>query len=283
MGVLNLQGVSKNYGKKTALHPADISFESGIYAILGPNGAGKSTMMNMICGLSVPSSGVITYDGVPIQKLKDFYRGKVSMLFQHQPLYPNYTAMEYLIFMGHLKGLPKEKSREEGENLLIQFGLPDQYNKKIRTFSGGMKQRLALAGTLLGDPEIIILDEPSVGLDPKERESLKRTLAKMRHNHLILISTHIVSDVDRIADHTLLLKDGHIIHNRETAHLIDMFKGKIWEIPEEEQHLLSPDSFYFENGTLRMYAEAVPTEHAIPAAATLQDVYFCCMEEGGIS
>lgn len=281
MNTLVLQGISKNYGKKTALYPTDISFESGIYAILGPNGAGKSTMMNMICGLSQPTSGSITYNGEPIQKLKEKYREKVSMLFQHQPMYPNYTAMEYLEFMGYLKGMDIKQARKQGDELLIQFGLPDQHNKKIRTFSGGMKQRLALAGTLLGDPEIMILDEPSVGLDPKEREALKRTLAKMRKDHLILISTHIVSDVDRIADHTVLLQNGHVIQNEETAVLIKQYEGKIWEVPDEDLSLVPESACYFENGTLRTYSEQAPTSHAISVAATLEDVFFCRLEEGG--
>ncbi len=281
MGNLTLHSVSKNYGKKTALFPSDVSFSSGIYAILGPNGAGKSTMMNMICGLCLPTQGEIRYDGIPIAQLRENYREKVSMLFQHQPLYPNYTAMEYLTFMGHLKGLSRSRSLEEGDTLLIRFGLPDQHNKKIRTFSGGMKQRLALAGTLLGGPEIIILDEPSVGLDPKEREALKRTLAGMRSDHLILISTHIVSDVDRIADHTLLLKNGHILRNQDTSSLIAEFSGKIWEIPEEEQFLLPEKDCYFENGSLRSFGNEKPVPHAIPAVATLQDVYFCLLEGGG--
>ncbi len=278
---LALHGVSKNYGKKTALFPSDVTFESGIYAILGPNGAGKSTMMNMICGLCLPTTGEIRYDDKPIAQLGEAYREKVSMLFQHQPLYPNYTAMEYLTFMGHLKGLPRSQSKEEGDALLIKFGLPDQHNKKIRTFSGGMKQRLALAGTLLGDPKIIILDEPSVGLDPREREALKRTLAGLREDHLILISTHIVSDVDRLADHTMLLQKGNILRNQDTASLIGEFQGKIWQIPEEEQNLLPESACYYENGSLRSYGEERPTPGAVPVQATLQDVYFCLVEGGG--
>jgi len=210
MAVLEAKNITKHYRKKTALTQFSCTFQPGITALLGPNGAGKSTLMNIMCTLLPASSGEILYDGKNILTLKQEYLGKISMLFQNQPMYKNYTSEEYLYFCGALKGLSPKTIAEQGDYYLKYFGIEDTRDRKISTFSGGMKQRLALCGAFLGNPEIILLDEPSAGLDIYERKELKRLLCNLKQQCIIILSTHIVSDVEDIADHIVLLKEGKI-------------------------------------------------------------------------
>ena len=211
MAILEVKNLTKHYRKKTALTEFSYTFQPGITALLGPNGAGKSTLMNIMCTLLPASSGEILYDGQNILTLKQEYLGKISMLFQNQPMYKNYTSEEYLSFCGALKGLSPEIISEQSDYYLKYFGIEDTRDRKISTFSGGMKQRLALCGTFLGNPEIIFLDEPSAGLDIYERKELKRLLCNLKQQCIIILSTHIVSDVEDIADHIVLLKEGKIL------------------------------------------------------------------------
>lgn len=275
MSKLVLDDISVNYKRVRALRNISYEFKSGITALLGPNGSGKSTMMNVICTLQNPTAGVVWYNGKQILKQTKKYLSKMSIQFQNQPMYKNDSAIEYLMFCGALKGLSREQTLCQGRKLLSRFGIADVENKKISTFSGGMRQRLALVGTFIGDPEIILLDEPSVGLDIYEREELKRYLCEIKQKRIIIISTHIVSDVENIADDIVLLSEGKIYTNGSQSNLISAQQGKIWEIPDNVD---VRNAVYYSNGIRLCHSEQKPCADAKLKQADLTDVYFSCIK-----
>ncbi len=271
---LALDKISVRFGKVLALQEVSYTFQPGITALLGPNGAGKSTLMNVICTLQKPTSGEVFVDGEKTDKQKRQYLSTLSVQFQNQPMFKNDTAMEYLHFVGALKGLKNEQIERQGKELLQRFGISDTGKKKISAYSGGMRQRLALAGTFLGDPQIILLDEPSAGLDIYEREELKRYLCEMKQNRIIIVSTHIVSDVENIADEILLLTKGKVYAHGSQRELIAQREGKIWEVPEQAAGLET----YYSDGRRLCFSEQAPCPGAMPKTADLTDVYFCCVK-----
>ena len=247
MHSLRLDKLSKSYGKKQALKGMTCEFKTGINALLGPNGAGKTTIMNCISGVIKRTGGEVTYDGQDVFKMGESYRERLGFQFQSQPFYPSYTAYEYLKFICILKGLDKDIADNETERVLGLVNLKDNKNERIKTFSGGMKQRLAIAQTILGSPEILIFDEPSAGLDPFEREQFKRIMVTLKKKSIIIISTHIVSDIDTIADELVLLNKGAVIANDKPENLYGRVRGLIWEIPESDMDLISYEKLYFES------------------------------------
>lgn len=271
---LTLQRVSKRFRKVQALQDASCTFYPGITALLGPNGAGKSTMINIICTLLKQDAGSVSYYGRDIRKMGKTYLEKLSVLFQNQPMFRSDTAMEHMRFCGALKGIPPEAVKTQSRELLQQFGIIDTGLKPISAFSGGMRQRLALASTFLGDPEIILLDEPSAGLDIYEREVLKRHLWELKQNKIIIVSTHIVSDVEGIADNIVLLRSGRVWAEGSQAALISQVEGQVWEIPDEVE--ISATTYY-SGGKRLCRSEASPHPHAVPKPADLTDVYFSCI------
>lgn len=273
---LTLEGISKSYGKKQALKDFSYTFTPGITALLSANGAGKSTLINIITTLIPASEGKVRYNGTDIGELRERYLEKISPLFQSQPMIKGYTAEEYLSFCGTLKGLSKERTEKQGKELMEQFGILESRKKKIASFSGGMRQRLALCGTFLGDPEILLLDEPSVGLDIYEREELKNYLCALKKERMILISTHIVPDVENIADRILLLNRGLLYSAGTQAELIHSLEGKVWEIPEGEE-VPEGTEIYHSNGRCLCFAKKAPGPNAIGKVPDLTDVYFHCL------
>ncbi len=209
--MLELQNIGKRYGKKTALSNINIRFESGIYGLLGPNGAGKSTMMNILADVLEPTEGKVLYDGTDIRALKDQYRLHIGYLPQKVGYYDDFTAEKTLEYFAVLRGVAKEQIRERTAEALKAVNLTENAKDKVKTFSGGMKQRLGIAVTLAADPKILILDEPTVGLDPKERKHFRGLIKGLAGEKTILLSTHIVSDIDDIADYVILLKEGKMI------------------------------------------------------------------------
>ena len=216
--VLELKCISKRYGKVQALTDVNIKLEHGIYALLGPNGSGKSTMMNIIAGLLKPTEGIVLYNGDEIKKSGVAYRAKIGYMPQYPALYPSFSVMEFLLYMAELKGLEKGTEREHIDYLLDKVELSDVTDRKISALSGGMKQRLSLCSAVLGDSEILILDEPTAGLDPKQRVSLRKFISEISTDKTVLWATHIVSDVESIASEIIFVKKGiatAVPHNRD--------------------------------------------------------------------
>ena len=226
---LSVQDITKKYADKVAVNDVSLNIEKGITGLLGANGAGKTTLMRMIADIIKPDAGSITYDGVPITVLDSEYRNIFGYLPQEFGFYPEFTVIDYLDYMAALKGLTKADSKRKIDSLLEQMTLTDVRRKKIRKLSGGMRRRVGIAQALLNDPEILILDEPTAGLDPGERIKFRQLLSEFSQDRIVLISTHIVSDVEYIATRQAIMKDGKIIRDGSTDTLIKEMDGKVWE------------------------------------------------------
>ena len=226
---LSVRDITKKYSDKVAVNDVSLNIEKGITGLLGANGAGKTTLMRMIADIIKPDAGSITYDGVPISVLDSEYRNFFGYLPQEFGFYPEFTVIDYLDYMAALKGLTKADSKRKIDSLLEQMTLTDVRRKKIRKLSGGMRRRVGIAQALLNDPEILILDEPTAGLDPKERIKFRQLLSEFSQDRIVLISTHIVSDVEYIATRQAIMKDGKIIRDGSTDTLVKEMDGKVWE------------------------------------------------------
>lgn len=208
--MLRIDNVSKKYQSRTVVERMDLELTPGVYGLLGANGAGKTTLMRMICGILRPTEGRIALAGQPVTS--ESYRAMLGYLPQDFGYYPDFTGREFLLYMAALKGLGRSKARQRSEELLELVGLSEQARKKVRTYSGGMKQRLGIAQALLGEPKLLVLDEPTAGLDPKERVRFRDLIALAGENSIVLLSTHIVSDVEHIADSILMMREGRLIY-----------------------------------------------------------------------
>ena len=208
---LVIDRLTKQFQNKIAVDRVSLRLHSGVFGLLGTNGAGKTTFMRMLCGILQPTSGTIAFDGMDV--LEEGYRAILGYLPQDFGYYPEFTAMDFLLYMAALKGLPKQSAKQRANELLELVGLQDVGRKKIKTFSGGMKQRLGIAQALLNNPKLLILDEPTAGLDPKERVRFRNLIQQLGKDSVVLLSTHIVSDIEHIADEVLIMKDGNLIYH----------------------------------------------------------------------
>lgn len=206
---LVIDRVSKQYKNKIAVDRVSVTLEQGVVGLLGANGAGKTTLIRMICGILEPSSGTVSFNGVNAGR--EEYRAMLGYLPQDFGYYPEFTARDFLLYFAALKGIPKRQARQRTDELLELVTLQDVAKKKIKTFSGGMKQRLGIAQALLNHPKLLVMDEPTAGLDPKERVKFRNILDTLGEESLVLLSTHIVSDVEHIADEVLMMKNGQLI------------------------------------------------------------------------
>ena len=206
---LVIDRLTKQYQNKIAVDRISLTLHKGVYGLLGANGAGKTTLMRMLCGILKPTGGSITLDGVDVSE--EAYRAVLGYLPQDFGYYPEFTGMDFLLYMAALKGLTKDQARSKAKELLKLVALEDVAKKKIKTYSGGMKQRLGIAQALLNDPEILILDEPTAGIDPKERVRFRNLIGELGKDSIVLLSTHIVSDIERVADEILMMKGGQLI------------------------------------------------------------------------
>ena len=237
---LELTNLTKRYGDLVALDSLTITFTPGIYGVLGANGAGKSTMINLITDNVKRDGGSITFDGKDILELGDAFRAQLGFMPQQQGIYEHMTAQSFVSYMARLKGLKGAQLRGQVEEVLALTNLTDVRHKKVGAFSGGMKQRVLLAQALLGDPKVLLLDEPTAGLDPKERVRIRNFIKDLAKDRIVLLATHIVSDIESIADQVLLMKKGRLVN-------VDTPQALIAAIPdswEPVSHHLSLEDVY---------------------------------------
>lgn len=227
---LTIRNLTKSYGRFTALNNVTYTFTDGIYGLLGPNGAGKSTMMNIITRNINATSGSVLADGENADAMGKRYRRLLGFMPQQQAVYPSFTLTRFLFYMAALKEIPKKQAAWQIEELIHTVNLYDFRNKALGSFSGGMKQRALLAQALLGDPKIVILDEPTAGLDPKERISIRNLIAKAAFDKIVIIATHVVPDIEFIAKEVLLLKQGQIVGSGVPETLCADIEGTVWEL-----------------------------------------------------
>jgi len=280
---LIISGISKSYGTNLALNNFTATLDAGIYALLGPNGSGKSTLMNILTDNLKADSGEILYDGENVLDMGVRFREKLGFMPQYPGLYPNFTVERFMWYMAALKGLSKAESMRQIPEILAAVELDDVPKRKIGALSGGMKQRLTLAQAVLGDPEILILDEPTAGLDPKQRIAIRNYISKIAFNKIVLIATHVVPDIEFIAKDIIMLKKGVIVDNAPPHELVKKIDGDVWLVPCAESEVQAmQDRFRVTNIArdeqtgevlLRVLADAMPTERARTAAPTLEDYY----------
>ena len=286
---LLIDHVSKQFKDKTAVNDISLELAPGVWGLLGANGAGKTTLMRMIAGIMQPTSGQVAYDGVPIQTLGKQYRDIFGFLPQDFGFHPEFTVKDYLAYVAALKGLPERQSRRRIHELLERVSLLDVCSKKIAKLSGGMRRRVGIAQALLNDPEVLILDEPTGGLDPGERVRFRNLLSEFAHDRIVLISTHIVPDVEYIATCHAIIKDGKLLATGTTEELTRLVEGKVWSctipaeaLPEYESKFQITNLRNENNGSVSVrYLSEQPCS-AISSAATprLEDLYLWMFPEG---
>ena len=279
---LEIRNIGKCYGEKEALKELTLQLSPGIYGLLGPNGAGKSTLMKLICMLIEPTTGTILFDGKDIRTERKNFLKRLGYMPQQHCLYPEFRVEEYLHYIGTLKGMNKKSVEKSTEELLKKVRLLDVRTQKIRTLSGGMQQRLMFAQALLDNPKVLILDEPTAGLDPEKRIEMRNLIAEYAKDKIIIIATHVVSDVELIADKILLLKKGELLAKSSVLELTKSLYGKVCELEvEEELEILEKQyrisSVYRREG--KIYAKVLlKTGEKLPEKAAkvypdLEDVY----------
>lgn len=288
---LFIDHVTKDFKDKRAVDDVSLHITPGIWGLLGANGAGKTTLMRMIAGISKPSSGEISYDGIPIQKLGGAYREIFGYLPQDFGFYPEFTVQDYLEYMSALKGLDKAYAKRKISELLERLSLTDVRRKKISKLSGGMRRRVGIAQALLNDPEMLVLDEPTSGLDPGERIRFRKLISEFAHDRIVLISTHIVPDVEYIAAENAIMKNGGIVAVGTSEELVSQIENKVWntvvpirELSKLEQALRIVNLRNLENDSVEIrYLADVPfSDTCVRAVPHLEDLYLWLFpQEGG--
>ncbi len=281
MPELVIDRVTKQFKNKIAVDAVSLRLHNGVYGFLGANGAGKTTLLRMLCGVLKPTSGEIRCNGIEISRLNGEYRFLLGYLPQDFGYYPDFTAKRYLEYLAACKAVPKDLAKEKVQEMLRLVGLEGEQKQKIRTFSGGMIRRLGIAQAILNEPEILILDEPTSGLDPKERIRFRNIISALSKGRIVILSTHIVSDVEFIADQVLLMKEGSIVGQGTSREVTDSVRGKVWEYlaePEEADRMngtFAVSNLRNEGGRvyLRIVSDTCPCQGAAPADPGLEDVY----------
>lgn len=278
---LLIENLTKQYGSTLAVDRFSTRLTCGVYGLLGANGAGKTTLMRLLCDIQTPTAGSIYYDNQKIQSMGEHYRNILGYLPQSFGYYPDFTAYRFLLYMSAIKGLSKGFARQRSLELLEEVGLLQVKDKKIKTFSGGMKQRLGIAQAMLNDPKVLILDEPTAGLDPKERVRFRNLISTFSQNKIVLLSTHIVSDIEYIAGEILVMKNGQLLHHGNPGQIIEGIQGKVWECRVSPSEALRLQDRYNignirnekEQVVLRIIEDEKPSEQAVSVAPNLEDLY----------
>lgn len=278
---LKFERVSKNYKDKKVLKDISVTMSTGVYGLLGPNGAGKTTMIKIMADVLRPDTGRILYDGQDICSIGDKYRAKVGYLPQEISFYSNFTGRDYLEYSAALKGMEKSYAKKRIEELAYHVGLQNDLKRQCRTYSGGMQRRLGIAQALLDNPEILILDEPTAGLDPLERVKFRNIISAYSNDRLVLLSTHIVSDVEHIASKIMMMEYGVIQHMHIREEYIKMAKNCVWLVKMSAEKLVKYQNnavisnVIAKDGVMevRVIDEGKPFADAVQTAPTLEDVY----------
>ncbi|WP_455058277.1 ABC transporter ATP-binding protein [Jutongia sp.] len=279
---IRISHLTKRFGDKTALDDVSLTLDAGVHALLGPNGAGKSTLINILTDSIERDKGEVLYNDYEITSLGAKYRELLGYMPQQQRLYDNYTAEEFLKYMAAVKGIAPARAREQIAELLKVVNLWEVRRKKVGGFSGGMKQRVLLAQALLGEPRILILDEPTAGLDPSERINIRNYIATVAQKMIVLFATHVVSDIECIAKDVIMIRDGKICKTGTPMELIDGMQGKVGELPCKLENLEQLQTKYCvgnvyqrrEGLRVRIVGDELP-EEALPVkdSIDLEDVY----------
>ncbi|MDP2497793.1 MAG: ABC transporter ATP-binding protein [Candidatus Palauibacterales bacterium] len=285
MSRLEIESVSKRYGDLWALRDVSLEIDRGVVGLLGPNGAGKSTLMRILATISRPTEGRVLWEGRPLTDDPDRLRRTLGYLPQEFGLYPRLTAREFLRYLASAKGLDAD---ERLEQLLSVVNLREAADRKLETYSGGMRQRVGIAQALLNDPDLLIVDEPTVGLDPEERARFRSLLSELGGDRIVLLSTHIVSDVEATAQRIAVLDDGHLRADGPPEELLAAVEGRVWEAVVAADRLPDLRSRYpvasaahrADGAHVRLVADGPPTENARQVDPSLEDAYLGLMQDG---
>jgi len=278
---LELDGLTKEFGDFTAVNHINLTMTNGVYGLLGVNGAGKTTLMRMLCTLLKPTSGTICCNGKDIFNMDSEYRKLLGYLPQDFGFYPEFTVEDYLLYIAALKGIRPVVVKKRVKELIAKVGLSKVAHKKMKKLSGGMKRRAGIAQAMLNNPKILILDEPTAGLDPNERIRFRNLISELSEDRLVLLSTHIVSDIEYIANEIWLMKDGEILHKGSIDELINSMTETVWEclVPKNrvsdfmEKYKISNMKSEINQIMLRIISHEKPVENAMRVEASLEDVF----------
>ena len=278
---LELDGLTKEFGDFTAVNHINLTMTNGVYGLLGVNGAGKTTLMRMLCTLLKPTSGTICCNGKDIFNMDSEYRKLLGYLPQDFGFYPEFTVEDYLLYIAALKGIRPIVAKKRVKELIAKVGLSKAAHKKMKKLSGGMKRRAGIAQAMLNNPKILILDEPTAGLDPNERIRFRNLISELSEDRLVLLSTHIVSDIEYIANEIWLMKDGEILHKGSIDELINSMTETVWEclVPKNrvsdfmEKYKISNMKSEINQVMLRIISHEKPVENAMRVEASLEDVF----------
>ncbi|WP_019638822.1 ABC transporter ATP-binding protein [Paenibacillus fonticola] len=278
---LIIEHVTKSYGSKQALNQVTLHLKPGVLGLLGPNGAGKSTLMRILSTIEKPTEGVVTWNGTDIGKHPDVLRTELGYLPQDFGVYPNMNPLEFLEYMAAMKGLRMKSARKRIDELLEILNLANDRKKLLGGFSGGMKQRVGIAQALLNDPSLLIVDEPTVGLDPEERIRFRNLLSTMSSNRIVILSTHIVTDIESIAPNIAILFKGRLVTYTTPEGLIQGADHKVWqciiptaELQEMQDKYMISSAIHRSDGVhARIVSDFRPSQNALPLPSTLEDAY----------
>lgn len=286
---LRLDRLTKQFGSAIAVDRLSATLTPGVYGLLGANGAGKTTLMRMICDVLKPTSGSVVWNGTPIERLGERYRSVLGYLPQDFGYYPDFSALDFMLYLSALKGLDSKAAKRRSMELLDLVGLKSVAKRKVKTFSGGMKQRLGIAQAVINDPQVLVLDEPTAGLDPKERVRFRNLISALAQDKVVILSTHIVSDVEYIADEILIMRAGQIVASGTVEEILAQVSGVVWEcaVTPREADVMSArmavgNVRYDHAGMaiVRIVSNTAPHVSARLVEPTLEDVYLYIFQEG---